>query len=320
MGGVHGRGLDGIDTTEPITDPQPAPRAATSSLRERLARGETTRGWLFSIPAVVFLVAFLLLPVGNLALTAFWRTQYFQITRDWNLEQFHDVLAQPGVTTTLFRSIWVGLLIATITIMLAYPVAWFLRFHARRSRVPLLALVVTVLFSSYLVRIYAWRTLMGREGAINWTLQTLGITEEPLLFLFFNRFAVVLTLVHIFLPFVILLLFASLEGVQDDIVEAAGVLGARGYQALGWVVLPIVARGTFAAFIFTFILSAGDWVTPQLVGGTTGTLLGSLVAVQFLPNGDYSRGAALSVVFMLTLGVCVAFLVTVARLGYRVLR
>src|SRR5919108_2481067 len=271
-------------------------------------------GWLLALPAALFLLAFLIVPIGSLALTAFWRTQYFQITRDLNLDQFRDVLAQAGVIETLIRSLWTGLIVAATTLIVAFPVAWFLRFRAGTWKAPLLGVVVTVLFSSYLVRIYAWRTLMGRNGAINWALQAAGITDRPLLFLFYNRFAVVLTLVHIFLPFVILLLLASLEGVNDDVVEAARVLGARGYQALGMVVLPMISRGIFGAITFTFILAAGDYVTPQLVGGTSGTLLGSLISIQFLPNGDYSHGAALSVVFMVALAASTGLLITAARL------
>jgi spermidine/putrescine transport system permease protein len=274
-------------------------------------------GWALSLPAALFLLAFLIVPIGSLALTAFWRTQYFQITRDWNLDQFRDVLTQAGVIQTLIRSIWTGFVVAATTLVVAFPVSWFLRFRARRWKVPLLGVVVTVLFSSYLVRIYAWRTLMGRNGAINWALQSAGLTEGPLLFLFYNRFAVILTLVHIFLPFVILLLLASLEGVEDDVVEAARVLGARGYQALGMVVLPMISRGLFGAITFTFILAAGDYVTPQLVGGTSGTLLGSLISIQFLPNGDYSHGAALSVVFMMALAAFTGLLIASARLAFR---
>jgi spermidine/putrescine transport system permease protein len=272
------------------------------------------------LPAAAFLAVFLLVPVGNLGTTAFWRTQYFQITHAWNLDQFTEILERPGVVTTLVRSIWTGLIVAAVTVVVAFPVAWFLRFHAGALRNPLLGVIVTVLFSSYLVRIYAWRTLMGREGAINWFLQTTGITDEPALFFFYNRFAVVLTLVHIFLPFVILLLFASLEGLEDEVVEAARVLGARAHQALGLVVLPIIFRGLFGAFAFTFILSAGDYVTPQLVGGTSGTLLGSLISIQFLPNGDYSHGSAISLIFMATLGVCTLALYALGRLAYRIAR
>lgn len=293
--------------------------AAPSALR-RLAGRRAAVGLALCLPAAAFLVLFLLVPVGNLALTSLWRTQYFQVTHDWNLDQFREILQKPGVVTTLVRSIWTGLVVASVTLVVAFPVAWFLRFRAGAWKAPLLGVIVTVLFSSYLVRIYAWRTLMGREGALNWFLQTVGVTDHPLDFLFYNRFAVVITLVHIFLPFVILLLLASLDGLGDDVVEAARVLGAKGHQALGLVVLPIVARGAFGAFAFTFILAAGDYVTPQLVGGTSGTLLGSLISIQFLPNGDYSHGAAISLVFLGTLAACTAALYGLVRGAYRLAR
>ncbi len=298
--------------------------AATGAASAAARPDRAVRGWLIGIalalPAALFVTAFLLVPVGNLGLTAFWRTQYFQITHDWNLDQFQEVLSKKGVVQTLVRSIWTGLVVAGVTLVVAFPVAWYLRFRAGAWKALLLGIIVTVLFSSYLVRIYAWRTLMGREGAINWLLQTSGVTDEPVLFLFYNRFAVILTLTHIFLPFVILLLYAALEGLEDDVVEAARVLGARGYQALGWVTLPIIGRGAFGAFAFTFILAAGDYVTPQLVGGTSGVLLGSLISIQFLPNGDYSHGSAISLVFMLSLALCTLAIYVAGRGIYRMVR
>ena len=293
--------------------------AAPSALR-RLAGRRSAQAIALCLPAAAFLAVFLVVPVGNLGLTSLWRTQYFQITHDWNVDQFREIIEKPGVVTTLVRSIWTGLVVAAVTLVVAFPVAWFLRFRAGAWKTPLLGVVVTVLFSSYLVRIYAWRTLMGREGGLNWLLQTIGITDRPLDFLFYNRFAVVITLVHIFLPFVILLLLASLEGLDDEIVEAARVLGARGWQSLALVILPIISRGAFGAFAFTFILAAGDYVTPQLVGGTSGTLLGSLISIQFLPNGDYSHGSAISLVFLAALAGCTIALYGLLRTAYRVAR
>ena len=297
-----------------------APSALRRLSLRRLAGRRALVAWALCLPAAAFLVAFLLVPVGNLGITSVWRTQYFHITHDWNLDQFREILTKPGVVTTLVRSIWTGLIVAAVTLVVAFPVAWFLRFRAGAWKAPLLGVIVTVLFSSYLVRIYAWRTLMGREGALNWLLQRIGVTDHPLDFLFYNRFAVVITLVHIFLPFVILLLLASLDGLETEVVEAARVLGARGYQALAHVILPIISRGAFGAFTFTFILAAGDYVTPQLVGGTSGTLLGSLISIQFLPNGDYSHGSAISLVFLGTLAACAVGLYVLMRLAYRMAR
>lgn len=283
-----------------------APSTLTS-LRPRAvrARGRGGLHWL-ALPAVLFLVAFLVVPAVLLAFTSFWKTAYYHTTSDWNLQQYRDVLDQAAVVRTLWRSIVTGLMAATCSTLLAVPVAFYLRFREGRGRVVVLGIIVTALFSSYLVRIYAWRTLLGREGAINWALQSLHITSDPSLVFFYNRFAVVLTLVHIYLPFAIITLFSAFEALERDVLEASRTLGAKGVHTMRWIVVPLIAPGLFAAFAFTFILSAGDYVTPQLVGGKSGAMIGQLISVQFLQTGDYSHGAALSMVFL------VAVLATVA--------
>jgi spermidine/putrescine transport system permease protein len=270
-------------------------------VRSAVLRIGRPTGWSLALPAALFLLVFLVVPAALLGLTSFWRTSYYETTVQWNLRQYQQILAQEGLMRTLLRSVLTGLVVAVITAIIALPVAYYLRFRAGRWRLVVLGVIVTALFSSYLVRIYAWRTLLGRTGAINWALETLHLTDQPVLLFFYNRFAVVLTLIHILLPFAILLLFASLEGLDADLLEASRVLGASGRQMVAWVVLPIASRGLAFAFAFTFILAAGDYVTPQLVGGTSGSMIGTFVMVQFLQNGDYSHGAALSLLFLAAL-------------------
>lgn len=270
-----------------------------------------------AIPAALFLLAFLILPVAMLALTSFWKSAFFTTTVDWNLDQYRSVLDQESVPRTLIRSIYTGFIAAAVATIWAIPIAFFLRFRAGRLRAVVLAIVVTALFSSYLVRIYAWRSLMGREGAINWALQTTGITDQPTLAFFYNRFAVILTLVHIFLPFAIVTLFSAFSAVERDHLEAASSLGARWWDRMQLVVLPLIAPGIFASFAFTFILSAGDYVTPQLVGGTSGSMIGQMISIQFLQNGDYSRGAALSMLFMLSVALTLLIVYLLGKLVMR---
>jgi len=278
-----------------------------------------SKQWL-ALPAVLFLVAFLVVPAFLLALTSFWETEYFKTTSAWNLQQYRDVLDQPEVTRTLVRSLVTGFMAAAAATLLAIPVAYYIRFNEGRRRAIILAIVVTALFSSYLVRIYAWRSLLGTEGAVNWVLQTTHITSEPSLVFFYNRFAVVLTLVHIYLPFAIITLFSAFEAVEKDVLDAGGTLGAKAIHKVRWIVLPLIAPGLFAAFAFTFILSAGDYVTPQLVGGKSGAMIGQLISVQFLQTGDYSHGAALSMLFMSSVLGVTAIVYGTGRLVGRVLR
>jgi spermidine/putrescine transport system permease protein len=278
------------------------------------------RARLLALPAAAFVLVFLLAPIALLGLTSFWRSSFFETTSDWNLDQYGELLGSAAVWRSLVRSVLTGLAVGAISTVIAFPVAWYLRFRTGTFRIIVLGLTVTALFSSYLVRIYAWRTLLGREGAINWVLQELGVIDTPSLIFFYNRFAVILTLVHIFLPFATLVLFASLGAVGREIVEAARTLGASWRQIQVHVVLPIVSPGLFSAFVFAFILSAGDYVTPQFVGGTGGTLIGQQIAVQFVQNGDYSQGAALSLLFMLTVILAAAVAYAVGRIAYRAYR
>jgi spermidine/putrescine transport system permease protein len=265
--------------------------------------------FLLAAPAALYMVAFLVVPSVHLGLTSFWTTSYFHTVRTWNFHQYSEIMRQPGVLQTMVRSIWTGLLVAAVTTAMALPVAYYIRFRGGRRKVLALAIVITAMFSSYLVRIYAWRTLMGRNGAVNWALTTTGLTDHGLQFLFYNRFGVVITLVHIYIPFAVIILLATLEGVEVDVLEAGRTLGARGNQMLRWVILPMIGRGLFVAFALTFILSASDYVTPQFVGGTSGAMTGTFVMLEMTQLGDYSHGAALSLVLL-------AVLVAMAGLAY----
>jgi spermidine/putrescine transport system permease protein len=278
--------------------PDEPPVAATAFPRGR------DRRWVpfvLAAPAALFMAAFLIAPTAHLGLTSFWTTSYFRTVHAWNLHQYSEIMRQPGVLETMIRSIWTGLLVAVVTTATALPVAFYIRFRSGPRKVFALAIVITAMFSSYLVRIYAWRTLMGSNGAVNWALTSSGLTDHGLSFLFYNRFGVVITLVHIYIPFAVIILLATLEGVELDVLEAGRTLGARGHQMVRWVILPMIGKGLFVAFALTFILSASDYVTPQFVGGTSGAMTGTFVMLEMTQLGDYSHGAALSLVLLLVL-------------------
>ena len=173
--------------------------------------------------------------------------------------------------------------------------AYWLRYSAGRWRGLVLFLIVASFLASYLVRIYAWRSMLGGNGAINRGLEaSSGVIDEPLDFLLYNRFAVTVALVHIFLPYVVLVLYAGLAPLQPSYLETAEDLGAGRVARWRRVVLPLVAAPAVSAFLFVFVLSAADYVTPQLLGGTNGIMLGVQVQVSFIGTGDFAYGAALA--------------------------
>jgi spermidine/putrescine transport system permease protein len=179
-----------------------------------------------------------------------------------------------------------------LTLAVAVPFAyWLTRYVSRRWRRRLLIVVVLPFFASYLLRVYAWLGILGQNGAINRFLQTVGVADEPVSILLFNRPAVVLVLVYLYFPFAVLALYVALEQFDWSQVTAAMDLGATGRVAARRVLLPQIRPGIVTAVIFVAIPMLGEYVTPLLVGGTKGVMIGNLVA-NFFDTGEYSRGAA----------------------------
>jgi len=188
------------------------------------------------------------------------------------------------------NAVLIGLITSSITLVLSIPVGYYL-VYVSRSQV-ILYLVLITWFSSYLVRIYAWRTLLGTNGLLNTIMLEMGLIDQPIGVLLFSRFAVAITLIHIYLPFCILLVVASLSEIKKDLIDAARDLGTSPLGAFFKVVAPNAANGLVGAFTLTFILVAGDYVTPQMLGGASGQTTGLLIADQFRKTGNWPLGAA----------------------------
>jgi spermidine/putrescine transport system permease protein len=206
---------------------------------------------------------------------------------------------------------------AAITTVLAYAFAHAIRFQLRRYQDFLLFLVLVALFSGYLVRIYAWRTLLGNEGIVNEGLRRAGVIDEPLSFLLYSRPAAIVVLVNFLVPLAVLPIYGSLQNVGDDEVEAARDLGAGAFGAFRRVTLPLAWSGVFVAFSVSFIIAAGDYVTPQLVGGTSGAMIGRAIADKFGVTFAWPLGAALA---FLTLAFVLALVAVFRVVSGRVVR
>ena len=264
-------------------------------------------------PATAFLLVFLVGPLAVFLIYSFWVTRSYQLISEWNIENYREALTQ-GVYRDLFRNtIEIAIVAAVITTSLAYTYAHLIRFQLRRFQNVLLFVAIVALFSGYLVRIYAWRTILGDEGIMNRALLSLGLVDKPLSFLLYSRAAALIVLVNFLVPLAILPIYAALQNVSDDQIDAARDLGAGAFQAFRKVTLPLAWNGVFAAFSFTFIIAAGDYVTPQLVGGTSGAMIGRAIADKFGVTFAWPLGAALS---FLTLAFVLAIL-SVIRFGSR---
>jgi spermidine/putrescine transport system permease protein len=262
------------------------------------------------------MLAFLVAPLVAFAVYSFLTAGLFSVSGPLTLENYREAL-----TTDLHRPLArnafvIGIATAVVSVALALPIAYWLRYAARRLRLVVLFLITASVLASYLVRIYAWRTILGENGMLNRGLEQLGLIDQPLGFLLFSRFAVVTALVHIFLPYVVLVLFAGLAPLSPALLESAQDLGANAFARWRRVVLPLIAAPAATSFIFVFVLAASDYVTPQFLGGANGAMLGVQIQANFTGVGNWPLGAALS--FLMLAGFLVCYGLTM--LGLRAFR
>lgn len=266
-------------------------------------------------PGAAFYAVFFGIPLAILFVLSFWIQQGFERVPDLTIQNYLEGLTNRLYLQVVLRTILVGLVSASIVVPIAYLMAYLMRFTFERRAQLLLSLILISLFSGYLVRIYAWRTILGTEGLLNTALMQLGIIAEPITALIFSPWAVMITLVGLLLPLALLPIWSSMANVSRDHLEAARDLGSSGARLHRTVLLPMVLPGVSTAFAIAFVLAAGDFVVPSMVGGTTGgTLVGNLVANQFRGSGaDWPLGAALAFMIM-------ALLVFVYLISVRLLR
>jgi spermidine/putrescine transport system permease protein len=189
---------------------------------------------------------------------------------------------------------WIAARVTLFSLLLGYPMAYFLSFYAGSKKDLFYQLVIIPLWVSYLVRAYAWKTILGSEGVLNTLLQYMHLIKHPLEFLLYSPFAVVLTLTHIYTPFTILPIYASLEHIPRNLVEASHDLGASPAQTFWRVILPLSIPGVVAGATFAFVLSLGDFLAPLLLGGPSGIMISNIVVSLFGAAYDWPLGAAVS--------------------------
>ena len=252
-------------------------------------------------PLGVLLLALLFVPIGIGFWYSFRQGSLYGITGGLSLDNYGDVLGRETFWKSVRTSVFFGLATATISVLVGFVIARYVRFERRRWTKVAVGIVLLAVFGGYLVRIYAWRTILGESGVVNSALTLSGIAEEPLGWLLFSPTAVVLTLGSIYAPYATLIILAGFESVRDDEVEAARDLGAKPRRVYQKVVLPLIGRSLFLAFTLIFLLSAADYVIPPLVGGPDTQMVGVLIANQFLATGDIPLGAAYGFVTLVLL-------------------
>lgn len=267
-----------------------------------------------SIPPLVWVTLFLLIPYAMLFCFSFWRVSSLQvIVHQWNLDNYRDVLRNPMYASVLFRSALIAAAVTTFALLLGYPLAYFLSFRATLRKDLLYQLVIIPLWVSYLVRGYAWKTILGTDGVLNGFLQYLHIVHHPVEFLLYSPFAVVLMLTHIYTPFVFLPIYASLEHVPRQLVEASLDLGASPSRTFWRVIFPLSLPGVLAGITFAFVLTLGDFLAPLLVGGPSGIMISNIVVSLFGSAYNWPLGAAISLCMLILVLVLLSLVERVER-------
>ncbi|UWQ60939.1 ABC transporter permease (plasmid) [Leisingera caerulea] len=281
-------------------------------------RTEAGKGLALSAPASLYVGLLVAAPLGILVVYSFWTQTYVEIDRTLTWANYLEAATDPLVRHLMLRSILIAGAVTAATVALAYPIAYFIAFRTRKKTLWLL-LITIPFWSSYLLRVFSWKLILGFNGVMNSALISLGLIKEPLTFLLYNEFAVVLTLAHAWAPFAILPIYVSLQKIDRSLLEAATDLGCSKLERFFRVTLPLTVPGIIAASLIIFIPTVGDYVTPSLVGGSQGKMVANLIQVQFGPANNWPLGATLSLVAMASVGfVAVMFVILATALGRRI--
>lgn len=252
-------------------------------------------------PLGLLLLALLFVPLAIGLWYSFRQGSVYGLSGGLSIDNYTDVLGRGTYWKAVRTSVSFGFATAALSVVIGFIIARHIRFERRGWAKAAVAVVLLAVFGGYLVRIYAWRTILGESGVINSALTTSGLTDQPLGWLLFSPTAVLLTLGSIYAPYATLIILSGLESVRDEEVEAARDLGATPLRVYQKVILPLIGRALLLAFTLIFLLAAADYVIPPLVGGPDTQMVGVLIANQFIATGDIPLGAAYGFVTLLLL-------------------
>lgn len=264
-------------------------------------RSEKARAAALVAPPFVYALIFLALPIIAVILFSFWTQDFMTLDRTFTLANYREIADKPIYAALLQRSIYVSACVTIVTVLLAYPIAYYVSFHVDPGRKSLWLFLITIPFwTSYLIRVFLWKVILGYNGVVNSGLVGLGLIDEPLSFILYNVNAVIITLAHAFAPFAILPIFVALEKIDRSLLEASRDLGETRVTTFLRVTLPLSMPGVVAAVLIVFIPTIGDYVTPELMGGAGGKLIANMIQIQFRELNNAPLGAALALMAMLS--------------------
>ena len=281
----------------------------------RFWRSPAARGLLLISPTALFALLLLAVPLAAIFTFSFWtQTGITEIDTSLTLNNYREAVSEPIYRQLMLRSVLISAAVTMVTVVLAFPIAYYVSFHVEPGRKSIWIFLITIPFwTSYLIRVFLWKVILGYNGVFNSTLLGLGLIDEPLTFILYNANAVVITLAHAYAPFAILPIYVALEKIDRSYLEAARDLGENHVTTFLRVTLPLAMPGVVAAVLIVFIPTIGDYVTPRLVGGPNGLMIANMIQTQFLRLNNAPMGATLAVIAMLVVGTIAVLFVFANR-------
>ncbi|WCR00747.1 ABC transporter permease [Paracoccus aestuarii] len=265
---------------------------------------EARAGLSLIAPPFLYALVILALPLLTILAYSFLTDGYLEIIREFTLENYAFVATDPVVRTVMIRSLVVAAIVTAATVLTAFPVAYYISFYVRPERKALWLFLITIPFwTSYLIRVFLWKVILGYNGVVNTSLTGLGIIDEPLTFILYNVNSIVITLAHAYAPFAILPIFVALEKIDRSLLEAGRDLGESRLMTFWRVTLPLAMPGVVAAVLIVFIPTIGDYVTPEVIGGGRIPMIANMIQVQMLALDNRPLGSALAVTTMAIVAV-----------------
>lgn len=268
-----------------------------------LQRSESLRAYSLLSPTLIIMAIGILVPFGILIVMSFWTQVGFGFDLTPTVANYEMAAERPIYGALLKRSLWMSGMATVATVLLCYPMAYFVAFHVHRNKMMWIVLMTLPFWTSYLLRVFAWKVVLGYDGVINSALLSVGLIEAPLEFLLYSQTAVIITLAHAWAAFAILPMYVSLEKIDRSLLEAATDLGDGPVMRFLRITLPLSLPGVISATLLIFIPTTGDYITPALLGGPDGSMIGNLIQKQFGAVNNWPMGATLAIILMLSIAM-----------------
>lgn len=252
-----------------------------------------------ALPGILWLFTFLVLPLALTLAMTFWRSTLGGIQHTWTSDNYAHLLSHPVYARLLLKSIRIALTVTVVVLLVAYPLAYWIAWGPLQRRSLALFLILIPFWTSYLVRTFAWYPLLGNAGILNTGLLAMRVISQPLEIFLFNEFTVHLGLLYVYMPYATIPIFLSLDRLDRVLLDAAADLGASPSRQFWRIIFPLSMPGVLAGAIMVFVLCIGAYVTPQLLGGPSGIMIGNVITELFGAGMNWPMGATLSVLVML---------------------